>query len=299
MRSDDEGGFVARTISAPDGLRLYARDYGGDESAATSAPPVICLPGLTRNSRDFHQLALLLSRDPTTPRRVITLDARGRGLSAWDDDKSHYNLAMEAQDVLAMCAALDIAQAIFIGTSRGGLVLHILAASHPGILKAAILNDIGPVLEKEGLGDIRDYLNRDRKPPDWNEAVDILRENHGDTFTALTEVDWRDMAQAIYAVKDGRIAADYDPAIAAQMQSLDLEAPLPDLWPQFEAFLDIPLMVIRGENSKLLATATVEEMARRHPGMAKKTAFGQGHAPILHLGDIPAAIGYFLATIRF
>lgn len=297
MSSSDESGFVVRTITAPDGLKLHARDYGGDTSSVSGPPPVICLPGLTRNSRDFHQLALLLSSDPIAPRRVITLDARGRGLSAWDDDKSHYNLAVEAQDVLAMCAALDISKAVFIGTSRGGLVLHLLTVSHPDLLKAVILNDIGPVLEKEGLGDIRDYLNRDRKPADWSEAVDILRENHGGTFTALAEEDWRDMARAIYIVTDGKIAADYDPAIAAQMQSLDLEAPLPDLWPQFEAFQTIPLMVIRGENSKLLAAATVEEMARHHPGMTAKIALGQGHAPILHVGDIPAAIRDFLATL--
>ncbi|WFU09960.1 alpha/beta hydrolase [Rhizobium sp. CB3090] len=296
MRNDDESGFVSRTIPAPDGLRLHARDYGG-ESSSSSLSPIVCLPGLTRNSRDFHDLALLLSRDPVKPRRVITLDARGRGLSAWDDDKSHYNLAVEAQDVLATCATLNISKAVFIGTSRGGLVLHLLAASHPDILKAVILNDIGPVLEKEGLGNIRDYLNRDRRPADWNEAVEILRENHGDAFTALTADDWRDMAQAIYTYRDGKIIADFDPAIAAQMKSLDLEAPLPDLWPQFESFQKIPLMVIRGENSKLLTTASIEEMARRHPGMRVKIAVGQGHAPILHLGDIPAAIRHFLATI--
>ncbi|MDL2400009.1 alpha/beta fold hydrolase [Rhizobium mayense] len=297
MKSDDESGFIVRTISAPDGLKLYARDYGGSDSPTTSLPPIVCLPGLTRNSRDFHDLALFLSRDPVVSHRVITLDSRGRGLSAWDDDKSHYNLAVEAQDVLATCAALDIPKACFIGTSRGGLVLHLLAANQPDILKAVILNDIGPVLEKEGLADIRDYLNRGRKPADWNEAVDILRENRGRGFTVLTDDDWRDMARAIYTVTDGKVVADFDPAIAAQLRSLDLEAPIPDLWPQFEAFQNIPLMVIRGENSKLLTTATVEEMAKRHLGMTAKIAVGQGHAPVLHLGDIPAAIQHFLATI--
>ncbi|AVA20900.1 MULTISPECIES: alpha/beta hydrolase [unclassified Rhizobium] len=296
MRNDDESGFVIKTITAPDGLRLSARDYSGD-SPALNLAPIVCLPGLTRNSRDFHELALLLSRDPVAPRRVITLDARGRGLSAWDDDKSHYNLVVEAQDVLTTCAALNIPKAVFIGTSRGGLVLHLLAAGHPDILRAVILNDIGPVLEKEGLVDIRDYLNRNRKPANWDDAVEILRENHGRAFTALTDDDWRDMARAIYTLKDGNVVADFDPAIAVQMKSLDFETPLPDLWPQFEAFQNIPLMVIRGENSKLLTTASLEEMARRHPGMTAKIAIGQGHAPILHLGDIPAAIRRFLATI--
>lgn len=217
-------------------------------------------------------------------------------MSAWDEDKSHYNLAIEAQDVLAMCATLGLSEAVFIGTSRGGLILHLLAAMRPELLKAIILNDIGPVLEKEGLITIRDYLNRDKRPADWHEAANILRENHGHAFTALTAEDWSDMARAIYTVRNGRMTADYDPAIAAQMQALDLDAPIPDLWPQFEAFGDIPLMVIRGENSTLLASATVEEMARRHPGATIKTALGQGHAPILHLGDIPAAIEGFLTS---
>lgn len=296
MRSDDENGFLARTIPAQDGLKLHVRDYVGDEPAALTRSPVICLPGLTRNSRDFHQLAMLLSRDAAVPFRVITLDARGRGLSERDADKSHYNLAVEAQDVLAVCAALDIPQANFIGTSRGGLVLHVLAASRPDLMKAVILNDIGPALEKAGLADIRDYLNRDRKPVDWDDAVDMLRENHGSAFTALSDDDWQDMARAIYAFGDGKPVADYDPAIAAQMQALDLEAPLPDLWAQFEGFKGIPLMVIRGENSKLLTAATTAEMASRHQGAIIKIAVGQGHAPVLHLSDIPDAIRSFLSA---
>jgi pimeloyl-ACP methyl ester carboxylesterase len=297
MRSDDQSGFLARTIEAADGLKLHVRDYAGDETAGRVRPPVFCLPGLTRNARDFHQMALLLSQDASSPHRVITLDARGRGASEWDEDKSHYNLLVEAQDVLTVCAALGIEQAIFIGTSRGGLVLHMLAASRPDILKAVILNDIGPVLEKIGLTDIRDYLNRDKKPSDWNEAVEILLENHGSAFGALGEDDWRDMARAIYVSRDGKPVADYDPAIAAQMQALDLEAPIPDLWPQFQGFQQIPLMVIRGENSKLLAQATTDEMKVRHPGTVVKVAKGQGHAPILHLGDIPATIRGFLAGL--
>ncbi|MBN8951072.1 MULTISPECIES: alpha/beta hydrolase [unclassified Rhizobium] len=295
MRSDDESGFLARTIPAADGLKLHVRDYVGDEAATGMRPAIFCLPGLTRNSRDFHQLALLLSRDAANPRRVITLDARGRGASEWDADKSHYNLVVEAQDVLTVCSALALPHAIFIGTSRGGLVLHVIAASRPDILKAVILNDIGPVLEKRGLADIRDYLNRDKKPSDWDDAVEILRENHGSAFSALSEDDWRDMAFAIYAPRDGKPVPDYDPAIAAQMQALDLEAPIPDLWPQFQGFQDIPLMVIRGENSKLLVQSTTDEMASRHPGMVIKIARGQGHAPILHLADIPDAIRSFIS----
>lgn len=297
MSSDYDDGFLARIYTASDGLKLYARDYGHDNPLTADRAAIFCLPGLTRNSRDFHQLALMLSRDTIAPRRVLALDARGRGLSAWDDDKSHYNLGIEAEDVLSACAVFDIPQAAFIGTSRGGLVLHLLAASHPQILKAVVLNDIGPVIETAGLADIRDYLNRDRKPLDWADAVEILKENHGGSFTDLMEDDWRDMAYAIYAEIEGKVVADFDPAIAEQMKSLDLTAPLPNLWPQFDAFGNIPLMVIRGENSKLLSSRTVVEMQRRHKGLVTLTAAEQGHAPILHLDQIQQAIQSFLSAV--
>ncbi|TCR93094.1 alpha/beta hydrolase [Rhizobium sp. BK376] len=296
MTSDYETGFLARIFTASDGLKLYARDYGHDNPLTADRAPVLCLPGLTRNSRDFHQLALILSRDTIAPRRVITVDARGRGLSTWDDDKSHYNLNVEADDVLSACAVFDIAQAAFIGTSRGGLVLHIIAGTRPDILKAVVLNDIGPVLETEGLHDIRTYLNRERKPADWDDAAEILKENHGASFPALIADDWQDMAYAIYAEIEGKVTADFDPAIATQMLALDLDAPLPDLWQQFDGFNSIPMMVIRGENSKLLSAATVTEMEKRHPGMIAVEAMGQGHAPLLHLDNIPHAIQSFLAA---
>jgi pimeloyl-ACP methyl ester carboxylesterase len=296
MATDYENGFLARIFEAGDGLKLYARDYGHDNPLTADRATVFCLPGLTRNSRDFHQLAVVLSNDTIAPRRVITLDARGRGLSGWDDDKTRYNLVVEAEDVLSACAVFDVPQAAFIGTSRGGLVLHQLAATRPDILKSVILNDIGPALQPEGLIDIRNYLNRDKKPVDWDDAVEIVKENHGASFTTLSEEDWQDMAHAIYAEIDGRITADFDPAIAHQIQALDFTSSLPTLWNEFAGFAEISLMTIRGENSKLLSVETLAEMGNRHPGMLGKTAIGQGHAPVLHLGDLPSAIQSFLSA---
>lgn len=294
MGNDYEGGFLEKTIAAPDGLKLYARDYGRDNPATALRLPVFCLPGLTRNSRDFHQLALILSRDETAPRRVVTLDARGRGRSERDADKSHYNLGVEAQDVVSAAAALGITKAIFIGTSRGGLVLHILAAMQSELLAAVILNDIGPALEIEGLKDIRDYLNLGRKPSDWADAVNILKDDHGATFTTLSEQDWRDMAHAIYSQVDGQIVADADPAIALIMKSIDLDAPQKDLWPQFEGFKPVPLMTIRGANSRLLSDALLSEMGRRHGNMTALTVPGHGHPPLLHIDQIPSDLRAFM-----
>lgn len=297
MGSNYDHGFQSFDFNALDGLRLHARDYGGDEPATLDQLPLICLPGLTRNSRDFHQLALILSKDTVSPRRVITLDYRGRGLSQWDPDRSHYNLLVEANDVLSLCSTLGVSQAAFVGTSRGGLILHMLAATRPELLGAVILNDIGPALERQGLEQIRDYLSSGRSPQDWKDAADILKEIHSPGFPALAEEDWHDMAQALYRDIDGSIVADFDPAIAEQMRLLNMNKLGPDLWPQFEGFASAPLMVIRGENTALLSVETLAEMKRRHPRMTAMTVPGQGHAPILHLDDIPDRIGAFLSSV--
>ncbi|XKM39544.1 alpha/beta fold hydrolase [Rhizobium ruizarguesonis] len=296
MPDTDAGGFQERFYTSSDGLRLYARDYRPDQAVTAGRLPVICLPGLTRNARDFHPLALLLSRDTRVPRRVIALDSRGRGNSAWDENKANYNLAIEAGDVIATCTTFGIERAIFIGTSRGGLILHLIAATRPDLLEAVILNDIGPVLEAEGLARIRDYLNSGRKPEDWNEAAGLLKENHGASFTALAEEDWREMALALYRDIDGKPVADFDPAIAEAMKSIDFSQPLPDLWGQFESLSRLPLMLIRGQHTSLLSQESAGEMARRHSGLIRHTAEGQGHAPLLHLDNIPTAIRAFLAT---
>ena len=298
MPDTDAGGFQERFYTSSDGLTLYARDYQPGETASGGRLPVICLPGLTRNTRDFHPLALLLSRDMTAPRRVIALDSRGRGKSAFDENKANYNLAIEAGDIVTACATLGVERAIFIGTSRGGLILHLIAATRPDLLEAVILNDIGPVVEAEGLARIRDYLNSGRRPEDWHAAADIVKENHGASFTALEEEDWREMALALYRDVGGRPVADFDPAIAEALKSVDLSQPLPDLWAQFDSLCRFPLMLIRGENTSLLSKETADEMARRHPSLILHAAEGQGHAPLLHHGDIPTAIRAFLASCR-
>lgn len=292
--NDYSSGFESHYIPVADGLKLYTRSYGpGNEGL-----PIVCLPGLSRNSRDFHQLALLLSTQPPAPFRVITIDSRGRGLSDRDEKKERYTIPTEAQDVIAILDRFGIERAIFIGTSRGGLILHILAATHPERLAGVVLNDIGPVIEIEGLKQIQDYLGRERRPRNFDDGAAILRETHGPSFPALSETDWRDMADAIYREIDGNLVADFDPAIAEQFRAADLSQPLPDLWAQFDLFHPLPLMTIRGENSQLLSKQTSEAMAERHPGMRLLTVPGQGHAPILHLRDTPSEIHEFLARVR-
>jgi pimeloyl-ACP methyl ester carboxylesterase len=277
--------------AAPDGLRLHARVYGETNSAAW---PVVCLSGLTRNARDFHELALYLSSRPQQPRKVIAFDYRGRGQSAYDPDIGHYNVGMEAGDILAGLAMLDIEEAAFIGTSRGGLIIHVLGALRPAVLKAIVLNDIGPVIEAAGLAHIQTYLDPAPKPKSRAEAIDAQRGTHGGDFPALAAADWERMVSALYRETDQGLLPDFDPTLVETLARLDFSKPLPDLWPQFEALAAIPMLAIRGANSKLLSAQTLKEMGARHPGMEAITVHGQGHAPFLETGNLPDAIAVFL-----
>jgi pimeloyl-ACP methyl ester carboxylesterase len=285
--------FESRFFTAEDGLRLHARDYPA--AAGNYRLPLVCLPGLSRNARDFHQLALLVSQDIHAPRRVIALDYRGRGLSAYDEDAANYNLAIECRDVITVCTALGLSRCIFAGTSRGGLILHIMAAVKPDLIGGAILNDIGPEIEAAGLRDIRDYLAKRSSPANFEAAADVLEDMHGSTFPALSRNDWCDMAEAIYAERNGVIVADYDPKLADQLQTIDFSKPLPTLWPQFELLGKKPLLIVRGEHSGLLSPETLTRMASCAPTIQTATAPGQGHAPLLHHADVLPAVNAFLA----
>lgn len=281
--------------AAPDGLELHARIYG---DANSGHRPVVCLPGLTRNARDFHELALFLSTHAAKPRKVIAFDYRGRGQSAYDPDISHYNVGVEAGDVLAGLAALSIGDAAFIGTSRGGLIVHVLGMMRPVVLKAIVFNDIGPVIEAAGLAHIQSYLEREPKRKTFAEAVTAQRGTHGGDFPALAQADWERMVSALYRETGQGLVPDFDPKLVDTVASLDLTQPLPDLWPQFEALAAIPLLAIRGANSKLLSEETLEQMRKRHPGIETITVAGQGHAPFLETGSLPNDIATFLDQVE-
>jgi len=289
---DAQAGFSDFFYDVPDGLRLHARIYGEGDAGAL---PVVCLPGLTRNARDFHQLALHLANVAQPRRKVVCFDYRGRGLSDYDADWKKYDVGVEAGDILAGLAELGISKAIFIGTSRGGLILHVLAAIRPDILGAVILNDIGPVLEPAGLALIKSYLSTPTLvPTSYAAAASVQKAVHGAAFTALADSDWMDMAYAIYREIDGKMRPDFDPALINGLAAFDLTQPLPTLWPQFDAMGQIPVMVIRGANSLLLSADTVTEMGRRHPRLNPVTVEGQGHAPFLHTAGLAERISDFI-----
>jgi pimeloyl-ACP methyl ester carboxylesterase len=283
--------------SARDGLRLHAADYGRHDPLTRGRLPIVCLPGLTRNTRDFHDLAMIVSRHPKAPRRVVSFDYRGRGQSAWDKEPAHYTITTEAEDILNGMAALGLEHAIFIGTSRGGLIMHVLAATRPGVMAAGVLNDIGPVIEGAGLAQIKAYLSRTPKPADWSQAAKVLADAHGKSFPALSDADWDDFARSVYVERNGKLTPDYDPALLEGLKGLDLNTPLPTLWPQFEGLGAMPLLALRGEHSTLLSAQTLDEMKARVPHLETHTIEGHGHAPILHLSGIPELLTRFFASV--
>jgi len=278
-------------VSAADGLRLYARDYGPDIGAAL---PVVCLPGLARTSEDFHDLARALSTDPHRPRRVLALDYRGRGRSEWDRNWRNYDVRVELNDTLQVIAAAGIEKAVFVGTSRGGLIAMGLGAVRPTLLGGAVLNDVGPVIETKGLTRIRGYVGKLPTPRSMSEAGQILRHLSGAQFPRFTDAQWQRQARGTWREDRGRLVLNYDPRLMNILEVLDLETPLPDLWPLFEGLASIPVLAIRGGHSDLLAAETLRQMKQRHPRLTILTVDDQGHAPVIE-GDLIDAITQLVA----
>ncbi|MFN3892450.1 MAG: alpha/beta fold hydrolase [Beijerinckiaceae bacterium] len=292
---EDELRVESRFISAPDGLKLHARDYG---SALAPGIPVLCLPGLARTAADFDMIARALASGVAgQPRRVAALDYRGRGLSARDPDWKNYDLRVENADILACMDALGIEEAIFLGTSRGGLHTMMTTATRPGAIRAAILNDIGPVIEAQGLARIRGYVGKLPAPHSWEDAVDLVKRVMGAQFPSLGEDEWLAYARLTFEEQDGKFAPQYDARLMKTLEAADLESPLPTAWPQFEGLANVPTLSLRGEHSDLLTEATVAEMGRRHPRFQAHTVPGQGHAPLLLDAPTMAVIADFIAAI--
>ncbi len=279
-------------VSAFDGLKLRGRKYFARKDSRYL--PVICLPGLTRNGRDFSDIAEFLSQHPTSPMDVYCFDYRGRGLSEYDKNWQNYSPLVESGDVISVCDALAFHHAAIIGTSRGGMLAMVLAALRPGLPKKVILNDIGPEIDGIGLARIKATLERHTLPATWAQAESGLRELMGGQFTAFGDEDWKWLTEATYKDLDGKPVRDFDANVAKLLNEIDLDQPLPDLWPQFVGLKHIPVLTIRGENSDLLSASIVEKMHKVHPQMQSVIVPGQGHAPKLMSGKLGSRILKFL-----
>jgi len=273
-----QNGVSSIFISAPDGLRLHARCYG---RASAPGRPVVCLPGLARTAADFEALALALADEAAHPRRVVALDYRGRGLSDYDRDPGNYSLQIELADVIAVVTALDTLPAIFVGTSRGGILAMLLAAVRPTAIAGVVLNDIGPVIEPQGLMRIKSYVGKLPQPQNFEEGAEILRRLFSAQFPKLGHDDWLASAHRAFKEEKGRLVTTYDVKLAEAMEGVEPERPIASLWKEFDALSALPVMVIRGVNSDILSAQTVEAMRARRAALDTLEVPDQGHAPLL------------------
>lgn len=257
--------------------------------------PVLCLPGLTRNSRDFDTLARHLSSAAEHPRPVYCIDYRGRGKSDRDANWRNYTPYIEMLDTLQFMTINGIENAAIIGTSRGGIIAMLMAVMRPAAITACILNDIGPVIETAGLARIMGYVGKTPVPATWDDAARIVRTMNDQFFTDIPDEEWPAIARQIYADADGRPRSDYDNKLANTMEEIDLSRKPPEMWPQFCALSNAATLVLRGENSDLLSESTLQEMARRHPKLKTHTVPEQGHPPLLRDRQTIHLIETFLA----
>jgi pimeloyl-ACP methyl ester carboxylesterase len=276
-------------FTSNNGLKLYARDYLHHSPAAT----IICIPGLTRNSADFASLCQHLA----SHYRVIAVDLRGRGRSAYDPDPKNYHPGSYAEDMIALLDSLALDSAVFIGTSLGGLVSMLLSNMQPQRVKAVILNDIGPQIHQPGLDRINTYVCNPASVSSWAEAISKTREVQKREYPGFTDTDWLNFTHKLYREDEtGTPILNYDPRIAMLIE-LQRHAPTANLWPLFSAMQAIPLLLLRGELSEILTKDCVSKMQSQKPDMQFTEVPSCGHAPLLVEHEATEAIDGFLVSL--
>jgi len=272
-----------------DGLRLHYRDYAGP----ADRPPILCIPGLTRNARDFEGVAERLAGEW----RLICVELRGRGESGYAKDPLTYQPPTYLEDLEALIAELKLERFVLFGTSLGALMAMMLAAADAERVAGAMLNDIGPDLEPRGLDHIRSYVGRARDWPTWLHAARFIAEAQADRYP-----DWEIDQWLVYAKRlckltpGGRIVYDYDMRIAEPFKLVGPVAEV-DLWPYFRALANVPLLLVRGELSDLLSVATAERMLAEAPNMEQVVVPRVGHAPTLDEPEAVAGIDRLLKRV--
>ena len=279
--------WTDRSWTSADGLTLHYRDYPGREDR----PPLLCIPGLTRNARDFEPMAEAFAGEW----RVLCIELRGRGESDYAKDPASYMPVQYIADIEALLDQAGIGKFVAIGTSLGGILTMLLAAGDAGRIAGAVLNDIGPVIEPEGIARIRDYVGQGRSFPTWMHAARALREQSGAAFPDYAISDWLTVAKRLMILGgNGRIAFDYDMKIAEPFNTPEATAEF-DLWPAYKALAGRPVLAVRGELSDLLSAETLARMGEEIPDAQTVTVPRVGHTPSLGEPEARAAIARLLA----
>lgn len=278
-----------RYFTSADGLRLYYRDYAALQPGRV---PVLCLPGLTRNCRDFETTALRLQQT----RRVLSPDLRGRGRSQHDPNWENYHPGTYLTDIGRLLVDAGVERVVLLGTSLGGILSMLMCATVPRLPAGVILNDIGPEVAAEGLQRISGYVGRNAPVHDWDEAAAQMRATYGLAMPEASDEEWHAFARRSYTEVDGAPRLDVDPGVGEAVRATRAGA-VPDLWPVYAALQPLPALAIRGEVSDVLSEATFERMAREKPDLVRVTAARRGHPPLLDEPECVAAIDHFLAQL--
>lgn len=282
-------GYEDKYWWSQDNLRLHYRDYAGRDDW----PPILCLPGLTRNARDFEPVAERLAGEW----RVIVVELRGRGESAYAKDPMSYVPLVYLQDLLKLIDELALPRLVGVGTSLGGIMLMLIAATKRGSLAGALINDIGPDIAAEGLARIQQNVGSGSGHPTWVHAARAVADIQGVIYPDYKLPDWLRLAKRLYRLtSQGRIVLDYDQRIAEPFRAPGGAAGV-DLWPAFEALGDIPLALVRGELSDLLTIETTQAMQARLPQLDATTVPRVGHAPTLEEPEAVAALDRLLDQV--
>ncbi len=287
--------FEDRFFTNADGLRLHYRDYAPAQGGGALAP-VLCLHGLTRNVRDFEDIAPQIA---AAGRRVIVVEQRGRGQSDYDPQPERYVPPVYAADMIGLLDELGFERVVILGTSLGGLMGMLISAQNPHRIAGLILNDIGPEIETEGLDRIRAYVGPQvSAPADWAEAGARMRALHQIAYPTQTgDAFWETFARRVYVdAPETGLRLDYDPALAGPVKEGD--SANPDLWPLMDAFASIPTLVLRGAVSDILSKATVARMKELKSDLRAVDVPDVGHAPDLSEPAARAAIEDFLQSVE-
>lgn len=281
-------GYKARYFTSQDGLRLYFRDYGDPLS---KKKPLLCLGGLTRNSSDFHDLAMRLAGE----RRILAPDYRGRGRSEYDQDWRNYHPRSYLNDIRHLLAATGVHRVVIVGTSLGGILGMAFGAMAPTALAGVVLNDVGPDVGAKGLARILVYIHKDRPQPNWQAAAKHL-EATVPNLSIKTAEGWEDLARRTYREgSDGLLHYDWDIRIAEPL--LRHSGPAQDMWPLYRSLRHLPVLALRGELSDILTPETLERMAAEKPDLVQATIPDCGHVPMLDEPACLEAIKRFLEIV--
>lgn len=280
-------GFTDHFWESPDDLTLHACEYGTNRHKL----PVICIPGLTRNARDFEDSAPWIAAQG---RRVFAVSLRGRGQSQWDP-KHRYNPRTYADDMAALLTFIGAAKALFVGTSLGGLVTMVLAARKPRLVGGAVLNDVGPRVAKAGLKRIQGYAGKTVTVQTWADAAAYVRQINSVAFPHYTDEVWMAVAHRLFRDEGGRPVLDHDPNIFSTPAAWKVRLAEPLVWAAFKKLSQSgPLLLVHGEASDVIDSATIARMQRLAPDMAIAPVAGVGHAPELTEQAARVELAHFL-----